>query len=79
MIYKFLYDFGRVKAKFEFDVKEVYGISPRSLLLAKHLKVKKNASVLDLGCGCGFLGILTAKMGAKEVICTDIIKTCKKL
>lgn len=34
--------------------------------------VKGNKKVLDLGCGTGILGIIAAKLGAKEVTCVDI-------
>ncbi len=38
--------------------------------LAKH--VKKDNVVLDVGCGSGILGICASKLGAKQVIMTDI-------
>ena len=34
--------------------------------------VKENHTVLDVGCGSGILGITASKLGAKEVIMTDI-------
>ena len=34
--------------------------------------VKGNETVLDVGCGSGILGICASKLGAKEVIMTDI-------
>ena len=34
--------------------------------------VKKSDTVLDVGCGSGILGITASKLGAKEVIMTDI-------
>lgn len=34
--------------------------------------VKKSDVVIDVGCGSGILGIVAAKLGAKEVIMTDI-------
>lgn len=34
--------------------------------------MKGNEKVLDLGCGTGILGIIAAKLGAKEVTCVDI-------
>lgn len=34
--------------------------------------VKGDESVLDLGCGTGILGIIAAKLGAREVTCVDI-------
>lgn len=38
--------------------------------LSKH--VKKDNTVLDVGCGSGILGISASKLGAKQVIMTDI-------
>ena len=38
--------------------------------LSKH--VKKDNTVLDVGCGSGILGICASKLGAKQVIMTDI-------
>lgn len=35
-------------------------------------EVKKNMTVLDVGCGSGILGITASKLGAKRVIFTDI-------
>lgn len=35
----------------------------------------KNATVLDMGCGSGILGIGAAKTGAKEIVLVDIDKT----
>lgn len=44
--------------------------------------VKGNEKVLDLGCGTGILGIIAAKLGAKEVTCVDIddaaYKACRE-
>ncbi len=34
--------------------------------------VKKSDVVLDVGCGTGILGIVASKLGAKEVVMTDI-------
>ncbi|MBQ8426628.1 MAG: 50S ribosomal protein L11 methyltransferase [Clostridia bacterium] len=39
-------------------------------MLAKY--VKKEDTVLDVGCGSGILGITASKLGAKKVIMTDI-------
>ncbi|HEY6736598.1 MAG TPA: methyltransferase [Candidatus Saccharimonadia bacterium] len=38
------------------------GIDEGTQLLAKHLKLPKDAAVLDLGCGYGPLGLLAAKL-----------------
>ena len=40
-------------------------------VLIKHLKVKHGMKVLDLGCGYGVIGIITAKLGC-EVIMSDV-------
>lgn len=34
--------------------------------------IKGNERVLDLGCGTGILGIIAAKLGAKNVLCVDV-------
>lgn len=34
--------------------------------------IKGHEHVLDLGCGTGILGIIAAKLGAREVVCVDI-------
>ncbi|KAL7528516.1 hypothetical protein ACHAXR_002493 [Thalassiosira sp. AJA248-18] len=47
-----------------------------SLLLARYLEKKpevvKNKTVLELGSGCGLVGIASGILGAKEVIMTDL-------
>ena len=50
---------------------EVYRPSDDTFLLAKHLDVSAGEDVLDMGTGCGLLGILSAKRGAK-VMAVDI-------
>lgn len=46
---------------------EVYVPSDDTFLLASHLTFKENDSVLDLGTGCGILGILAAEKAEKVV------------
>lgn len=41
-------------------------------VLYKNKKIYKNKKVLDLGCGCGLLGLICAKYGAKQVHFSDI-------
>ena len=50
----------------------VYQPSDDSFLLAENVKVKKKASVLDLGTGSGIQGINAAMQGAEKVVSTDI-------
>jgi D-alanine-D-alanine ligase-like ATP-grasp enzyme/methylase of polypeptide subunit release factors len=45
---------------------------PSSIDLAKLLDVRSGETVLDLGCGSGFLSIAAAKLGAKQVVAIDI-------
>jgi len=45
---------------------------PSSIELAGLLDVKPGESVLDLGCGSGLLSIGAAKLGARQVIATDV-------
>jgi len=50
---------------------EVYEPAEDTFLLADNLIVDENDIVLDLGTGCGILGILAAKK-ARKVVATDI-------
>jgi D-alanine-D-alanine ligase-like ATP-grasp enzyme/methylase of polypeptide subunit release factors len=45
---------------------------PSSIDLARLLDVRPGETVLDLGCGSGFLSIVSAKLGAKHVVAVDI-------
>ena len=49
----------------------VYAPAEDSFLFAENLEVDAGASVLDMGTGCGILGILTAKK-AREVLAIDV-------
>ena len=40
-------------------------------LLLEHLDVPRGASVLDLGCGVGVIGIVAAQLGAGSITMTD--------
>jgi len=50
---------------------EVYEPAEDTFLLAENMIVNENDVVLDMGTGCGILGILAAKK-AKRVVATDI-------
>jgi release factor glutamine methyltransferase len=55
-----------------FDVcEDVYAPAEDSFLFAENLDVKDGAYVLDMGTGCGILGVLAAKK-ASEVLSVDI-------
>jgi release factor glutamine methyltransferase len=55
-----------------FDVWEnVYAPAEDSFLFAENLKVTEGEHVLDLGTGCGILGILAARK-ASEVVAVDV-------
>ena len=57
---------------FAFQVLEdVYEPAEDSFLLAKNLGVRKKDIVLDMGTGCGILGILAAKK-AMETVAIDV-------
>jgi len=51
--------------------KDVYEPAEDTFLLAENLVVDKNDVVLDMGTGCGILGILAAKK-ARRVIAVDV-------
>jgi release factor glutamine methyltransferase len=51
--------------------KHVYEPAEDSFLFAENLDVKQGATVLDVGAGCGLLGILVAKK-ASTVVAIDI-------
>lgn len=61
-----------------FKEKEVYFPREDSFLLAETVKTKENSVVLDLGCGTGLIGLLSAKQKAK-VLCADINPKALKL
>ena len=51
--------------------KNVYEPAEDTFLLAENLSVNQNDAVLDMGTGCGILGVLAAKK-AKKVVATDL-------
>jgi release factor glutamine methyltransferase len=57
---------------FVFDLyDEVYNPAEDTFLFAENLEVKKGERVLDLGTGCGILGILVANK-ADQVVAVDL-------
>jgi len=55
-----------------FDVcGDVYEPAEDSFLFAEHLEIEEDQRVLDIGTGCGILGILAAKK-AREVVAVDV-------
>jgi len=60
-----------IEVKIRLD-RKVYLPSAASICLARNLKNVEGARVLDLGTGSGFLAILASKLGAREVIATDV-------
>ena len=58
--------------KYAFDVSEdVYAPAEDSFLFAENLDIEKDALVLDVGAGCGILGILAAEKAA-NVVAVDL-------
>jgi release factor glutamine methyltransferase len=59
-------------ADFVFHLSEkVYEPAEDSFFFAENLKVKDRSKVVDIGTGCGILGIIAAKKAAR-VVATDI-------
>ncbi len=57
---------------YKFDVTEqVYEPAEDSFLFAENLEVKEGSAVLDLGTGCGILGVLAAQKAA-SVVALDV-------
>jgi len=56
----------RVNSKF------VMTPSPLTSLLAGNMDVPRGSVVADMGCGCGVLSIIAAKLGAKLVYAVDV-------
>jgi ribosomal protein L11 methyltransferase len=44
--------------------------------LAKYIKKDEKPKVLDVGCGSGILSIVALKLGAREVVGTDLDRDC---
>lgn len=49
-------------------------IDKGTLILAENMIIDKNSKVLDIGCGIGVLGIMSAKIFDADVVMTDINK-----
>ena len=52
--------------------RKVYMPSAATLCLARNMRIESGSRVMDLGTGSGFLAILASKLGAGEVVATDI-------
>jgi release factor glutamine methyltransferase len=50
----------------------VYEPAEDSFLFAENLDVKEGERVLDMGTGCGILGIIAARKKASEVVAVDV-------
>ena len=51
-------------------------------VLVKYMQLPSSGKVLDLGCGYGVVGIVAARIGSCEVVCSDVneraVMLCKK-
>ena len=56
-----------ISNNFTLDLEGGFPLSTDSMLLADFVKLPKNAAVLDLGSGCGTLGLLLC---ARDLSCT---------
>ena len=48
------------------------GLDFASRLLVEHTEIEANETVLDLGCGIGVMGLITARAKAAKVTCSDV-------
>lgn len=51
----------------------VFPPSPTSQEIAKQVEVRDGETVIDLGCGCGVLGLVAARLGAGYVYGSDVM------
>ncbi len=56
-----------IKQSFTLDLSSGFPLSTDSMVLADFVRLPKNAAVLDLGSGCGTLGLLLC---ARDALCT---------
>jgi len=50
---------------------QVYDPAEDSFLLLESIDVKKDDFLLEIGCGCGIIGLVCAEKGTR-VVCTDV-------
>ncbi len=67
-----LHDRDKPPLRIRVNSKHVMTPSSLTCLLAENLDVPKGSIVADLGCGCGILSIIAAKLGAKFVYAVDM-------
>ncbi|HYW02097.1 MAG TPA: 50S ribosomal protein L11 methyltransferase [Candidatus Acidoferrum sp.] len=67
-----LHDNDKPPLRIRVNSKHVMTPSSLTCLLAENLDVPKGSVVADLGCGCGILSIIAAKLGAKFVYAVDM-------
>ena len=67
-----LYDKGLARLCFRVNPKNVMTPSGLTCLLAANMDIPQGCVVADLGCGCGILSIIAAKLGAKLVYAVDV-------
>jgi len=67
------------KIKIETSDANVFNPHPITLLLANAIEIKPGDTVLEVGSGSGLISIVAAKLGAKQVVSTDIAEPARKM
>lgn len=49
----------------------IYRPGPLTGVLCDLMRVRPGDRMVDVGCGCGYIGLVAALLGAGEVVCTD--------
>ncbi len=70
---------GTLELQTEEEVFSPSHADPGTMAMLSLISVTDSDTVLDLGCGCGIVGIVLAKRGAGRVIFTDVLEQAAAL